>query len=535
MRYTSLFFVVPILALQWITPAWSEPKSKAATELAQMKSQLETLTRYVKSLESRLAAQEKSNAHAKLPAMSPGEGRAETAIGAPGNDDDPLAEAEAKLGSSRSTPSSPAVRGQEVKASGSATRSKAGSADADPLESAEKDVSVAKSSTPPMGNARTAFNPEISVIGDFVYRNSRLPIDIDVAPDSTTGNLPGDVNRSRFDFRELELSFQAPVDPWTRFDAFIALPGITEEGDTGEQKIEVEEAYATYSRLPWGLQLKGGKFRLEFGKDNLLHTHAFYSVDRPRVIENFLGGEGIRDQGIGLQRQFQLGSPRTLVECTGQLVNSDGEESLFAGTNAHRTMILGKTRLYHEFNDSTNIDLGSSLLDGKHGEHEQLKQRIWGYDLTFRWEPVDQAIYKNLVFRAEYLKAFRELSPVSHYDDSGKLTHREVLGDGWLKPDGFYAMLNYQFQRDMGFGLRYDSTDIARSMAASAEEGVFVPHSRIWGPSVWFTYLPTEFNRFRIQYSHLNTDCPFANGHQGDDMVLLSWTVSMGPHGAHKY
>ncbi|MBI4864561.1 MAG: bZIP transcription factor [Candidatus Riflebacteria bacterium] len=510
----------------------AESRSGKRSEIAALKAQVEALQKCVARLESRLDASEKLLETRRRGAAPPDAGRIAATVGAPPRPD-PLATLEASLGYGSS--SEGRTTAATAQRSGPAPAPPAASTSIDPLATVERDISRIKVTGAGAGNARTAFNPQISVIQDMVYRSSRLPADIEGAPDDA-GSLPGDPGRSRFDLREVEVSLQAPVDPWTRLDVFLALPGITEgapepggaSAERPAQQIEVEEAYATYSRLPWGLQLKGGKFRLEFGKDNLMHLHSFLAADRPRVIGNFLGPEGIRDQGLSLMKQFELGSPRTQLELTGQLVNSDGDESLFAGIDARRPMTVARARLYHEFDDSSNLDLGCSMISGRHDAEELLAQRIWGYDLTFRWEPVERSIYTNFLFRAEYLKGVRELIPVA--PDAGAAPGRE-----WLEPDGLYAMAHYQFQRDMSVGVRYDNTDIARSLAASAAEGVFIPHSRLRGPSVWYTYLPTEFNRFRVQYSHLTTDFAFGGDHRGDDLVLLSWTTSMGPHGAHRY
>ena len=62
-----------------------------------------------------------------------------------------------------------------------------------------------------------------------------------------------------------------------------------------------------------------------------------------------------------------------------------------------------------------------------------------------------------------------------------------------------------------------------------------VPHSRITGPSLWYEYETTEFNRFKIQYSHHDTDFLFADNRKADDALFVEWTVTVGPHGAHKY
>src|SRR5947209_5964704 len=115
-------------------------------------------------------------------------------------------------------------------------------------------------------NAGKALNPDISVIGDFlgaVGRNEIMP----------TRSL---------ELHESEIGLQAIIDPYARGDFFVSF---------GEEGVNVEEGFITFTALPAGFVAKVGKMRAAFGKVNTLHNHVLPWTDRPLVTGNLVGGE----------------------------------------------------------------------------------------------------------------------------------------------------------------------------------------------------------------------------------------------------
>jgi hypothetical protein len=95
--------------------------------------------------------------------------------------------------------------------------------------------------------AAKVFNPDISLVGNFVGalgRNSVRPLPVLEVP-------------------EAELGLQAIIDPFARGDVFLSF---------GEEGVELEEGYITFTSLPGGLLAKVGKMRSDFGVVNKLHT-----------------------------------------------------------------------------------------------------------------------------------------------------------------------------------------------------------------------------------------------------------------------
>ena len=112
---------------------------------------------------------------------------------------------------------------------------------------------------------------------------------------------------------ESEASFQAVVDPYARADFFLSF---------GEEGVDLEEGFVTFTSLPGGLLTKVGKMRAAFGKVNTLHNHVLPWTDRPLVTNNLVGGEdGISDAGVSVARLIP--NPWIFLEATGQVFRGD--------------------------------------------------------------------------------------------------------------------------------------------------------------------------------------------------------------------
>jgi len=149
--------------------------------------------------------------------------------------------------------------------------------------------------------AAKALNPDISVIGDFISGLGHNPIN----PTPT------------FQMHESEVGLQAIVDPYARADFFISF---------GEEGVNLEEGFITFTALPKNFVAKAGKMRAAFGKVNTLHNHVLPWVDRPLVSQNLVGGEdGINDAGLSVQHIIP--APKNwFMEFTGQVFRGDSAD-----------------------------------------------------------------------------------------------------------------------------------------------------------------------------------------------------------------
>src|SRR5262245_4258438 len=134
---------------------------------------------------------------------------------------------------------------------------------------------VAPAAAPvPSGSSGAApLNPAMSVIvdGAFGYYGRQetdfAGVGIPEAGDDPSAAKPG------FTLQEVELAFSAAIDPYLDGAVFLTIPNL--EG------IEVEEAYLVTTALPLSLQVKGGSFRSQVGRNNTQHLHLQNFTRRP--------------------------------------------------------------------------------------------------------------------------------------------------------------------------------------------------------------------------------------------------------------
>jgi hypothetical protein len=325
------------------------------------------------------------------------------------------------------------------------------------------------------------FNPDIAVIGDFL---------------GAAGSNHVDPPRS-LEMHESEASFQAIVDPYARADFFIAF---------GEEGVDLEEGYITFTTLPGGLLTKVGKTRAPFGKVNTMHNHLLPWTDRPLVMTNLVGGEeGIADAGVSVARLIP--NPWLFLEATGQLNRGDSGE-VFTAVKRKHVGLVGHLRGYHDITESTNIDLGFSYAHGHNdsavGDDDlfgAFTTNLYGVDATVRWRPLRRSIYNSFVGRSEWIWSRRD-QPL-----------------GLQAANGFYVSGDYQFARRWFAGVRGDRSD--RATDASLTDS---------GQSLTLTFWPSEFSQLRGQYKRTK----YALGPTANEF-LFQFLFSIGAHGAHPF
>jgi hypothetical protein len=308
---------------------------------------------------------------------------------------------------------------------------------------------------------------------------------------------------------ESEVGLQEVIDPYARADFFISF---------GEQGVDLEEGYVTFTALPSALQLRAGKMRAAFGKVNTIHNHVLPWVDRPLVTQNLVAGEeGLNDAGLSLSRI--LPAPKGIfLEGTAQVFRGDSE-NLFASTRRSQVSTVGHLRSYSDLSESTNLDLGVSYARG-HSPFADGWNQLWGADATLRWKPLRRAIYRSFTGRSEFVWA------------------RTSTPEGIVKPFGFYVSGDYQLARRWIFGGRIDQSQRGTCLPTSP---VTVPSCvdpllvrqglvRDTGGSLILTYWPSEFSQIRGQLRRTK----YGEGLTANELIF-QFMFSMGAHGAHPF
>jgi hypothetical protein len=317
------------------------------------------------------------------------------------------------------------------------------------------------------------FNPDMAVIGNFLGVAGKNPVDPSKA----------------FEMRETEASFQAAVDPYARADFFLSF---------GESGVNLEEGFVTFTTLPGGLLVKAGKMRAAFGKVNTLHTHVLPWADRPLVTTNLVGGEeGISDAGFSVARLIPIRG--LFMEATGQVFRGDSE-NVFASRRPSDLSYVAHLRAYHDITENANIDAGVSYARGQSFFVDDPSTLV-GFDATYRWKPLQRAIYRSFVGRSEVIwnRAPQPLGPSTG--------------------SGFYVSGDYQFARRWYAGARYDASDRATDLSL-----------RDRGGSASLTFWPSEFSQVRGQYRRT-----VYAGDQVANELFFQLQFSIGAHGAHPF
>jgi hypothetical protein len=333
--------------------------------------------------------------------------------------------------------------------------------------------------------AAKALNPDISVIGDF----------IGAAGGNTAPPLATLQPFRSLEMHESEIGMQAIIDPYARGDFFFSF---------GEQGVNLEEGYITFTALPAGFVAKVGKMRSVFGKVNMMHNHVLPWVDRPIVTTNLVGGEdGIDDAGFSLERI--LPAPKGIfLEANGQVFRGDSDE-VFHAVQRSDVSTVEHLRGYRDITESTNLDLGFSYARGHNlgtlSQPGDFITQLYGIDATVRWKPLRRSIYHSFVGRSELIWSRRQQLPTEQ------------------RAFGFYASGDYQFGRRWFTGARYDWSD--RSQFANLTDKGF---------AATLTYWPSEFSQVRGEYHFTH----YAENRDSNEL-LMQLIFSLGAHGAHPF
>ena len=143
---------------------------------------------------------------------------------------------------------------------------------------ARREIGEVEKSVQAVQSAPTALNPSMGLVLDANVQN--------------LGKAGGN-----FDFRSAELGIAASVDPFARMYSFI---NGTKDG------VEIDEAAAITSSLPYNLTVKAGRFLADFGRFPKVHEHELPFVNEPLSVQRMIGGE---TQADGVEVNYLFPTP----------------------------------------------------------------------------------------------------------------------------------------------------------------------------------------------------------------------------------
>lgn len=341
-----------------------------------------------------------------------------------------------------------------------------------------------------------ALNPAIAVVGNFVGR-----IDSKDVPGET-----GELISDKMNLREAEIDFRVPVDPY----ADGVLIASIESEFPGEFSTGVEEGYVNIKKLPFlentplGLKFKVGRFRPAFGKINILHTHDLPTTFRPLVIEEFLGEEGFVQQGVSAN--FFIPTPwdeNSSMDATLQFM--DGGDISLSPQPTARASYLGHIRWFRNFDDANNVELGWSTYGHPSGNGTGAALAN-DFDFLYRWKPLRMGESRSFLLGGEYLFVPKSTAA----EDLTQIQDHST-------PKGIYLFTQWQLNRRVYAGLRYDNTDV-----------LLQPDLKREAATPYLSYYFSEFLRFRVNYEHLWSDLAEEDG-RNSVFFELNWIFGAHP------
>jgi hypothetical protein len=403
---------------------------------------------------------------------------------------------------------------------------------APPAAVATAPVEAVAPATP--ASSASAFNPAISLVLAGSYADTaRDPGDWRMAGFLPNGGEVGPGERS-FSLGESEITLAASVDPYFTGQLTAAI--------TGEDEIEVEEAFFRTLALPAGLTAKGGRFFSGFGYLNEVHAHAWDFADQPLVYQAFFGNQRAQD---GVQLKW-IAPTDLLVELGAETGNGEA----FPGSRRARNGFNGATLFAHvggDFGDNASWRAGASWLDlrAEDREYEDVdalgepvinaftgKSQTFVADAVFKWAPDGNSARRYLKLQGEYMERRESGELAFDLENAGLVDSFRSTQSGW------YLQGVYQFTPRWRAGLRYDALDSGTPEIALVDAGVLpveaFPALLAGDPTrttVMLDWNPSEFSRWRLQYAW---DEARDDG-DGDEQLVLQYLFGIGAHGAHKY
>ncbi len=354
------------------------------------------------------------------------------------------------------------------------------------------------------------LNPSIGFVGETVlgYRSQNS--------DRTGSDRPGGFDAH---LRSAEIGFQASIDPFARAYAVLNASADLE----GNATVSLEEAAALTTSLPAGLTVRGGRFFAEFGRLSYRHEHDLPFVNRPLVLEHYIGGES-RTDGVEVN---WLAPTLHYIALTAGAGTQLGDLAVNPGPyrNLNELNVWSRLGTYFDLSPNLNLELGVSGMWNDRAEDRggsftladdstltERRRGVAGADITLRYQPLAHNLHRNVEWGTELLLNTGDFD----HDLAGSL-YRERI-DAW----GLYSYVANRFSRRWTAGFLFDFAENAHDRSS---------HTFRYSP--YLTFQPSDFQKIRLQYSYTDPKDSFGLL-RPDHAVYLQWEFILGFH-AHGF
>ena len=229
-------------------------------------------------------------------------------------------------------------------------------------------------------------------------------------------------------------------------------------------------------------------------------------VNKPLVFNTLFGEEGLNDHGAEVSWLVPNAGDH-YIQLTLDVQNN-GNETDFAGSNASGLLYVTHLNGVLDLSSSSTLELGASVAvgTGGTGTSGNPQTHVEGLDVTVKWRPEREGLYKSLTWMNEVL--FNQKDPND--------------GSDTVKSHGGYSSLEVQFARRWSAFGRYDYSQYPDRSDLHEHAG-----------SAGLTFRQSEFMFWRVQFEH-TTGQNYA-GDVNRNQLWLQADFLIGKHPAHRY
>ncbi|HHF3068139.1 TPA: hypothetical protein ACPJ1I_000135 [Vibrio diabolicus] len=359
--------------------------------------------------------------------------------------------------------------------------------------------------------ADTLSNPQIGVVVDGYYQD---------------GQRHNSEREEGFGLGHTELNLSSNID-----DKFHGALTAVLESHGDETELELEEAFIETLALPYGVNVRAGRFLSDFGYLNNQHMHTDSFVERPIAYRTFLGSHYYDD---GVRANIVLPTDLYVkfgVEALSGNKMSSVEDGSKVGVYT-TTMKLG-----NDFSESSSWQFGLSYLrnengkvkefeDHDHGHEEEHDHshaaavtgaNLYGADFVWKWAPDGNYKYSNFTLSAEYML-------LDGVVDSKYKNDTE-------SPDNlsaYYVSGVYRFNPSWSSGLRYGEAESYDGHAHGDHMHFTALNDKEMDAMI--AWDSSHFGTIRAQFTRIDNQ-----DSETDNVFTLQYVMTFGAHGAHAF
>jgi hypothetical protein len=282
----------------------------------------------------------------------------------------------------------------------------------------------------------------------------------------------------------------------------------------------VEEAALQTTSLPGNLTLTAGQFFGEFGRLAYIHDHELPFVNRPMVLDQYIGGES---KTYGAQASWLLPIEH-YVNLTAGIGTQFGDDPDAVG--GYRSLgevnYFGRLSTYFDLSDNWQLECGvSGLFNPDSGNVDaqtapngltsltSTRRLLAGGDLKLSYVPLRNNQFSSFTWGNEVL-----------YSDSEYLATPTAGGSSFADSVGswgMYSYATYKWSRSWSGGFLFEFLQNDEDSSA-----------RTYGYSPYITWAISHWNQLRLQYTRTQPNAD--TGNKPNDAVYLQWQWIIGAH-----